>query len=433
MTSNPHYGIFSPSAFFKFCEFPVKKTNKKPISKKGRYSAYDSFLASIPPRSMTKRPKYLHGIGVFRGLRGDTIWIKILFRHGGLYKNIYYKPGSSLEIKLGKRESYSWADAEAALQEYQGKADRNEPLEAVAVPLFKTYAEDWLESHKTRSGYKTAKGILENHLYLDFGNLPLNAITVKLINTWQTQQNKKYKPGSVKRQKNVLKAILNRAMSEQYLTVNPCNNTPSIKVPDTIPRFLTPEELLALLIEAEKQANWLPDYMLFGIHTGMRRGEIANLKWSQVIQAPTGAVCLSFASGKTQKIRTIACGPTLKEILNRQKQRKIADDDRVFPIALITLRRKWEKARIAAKLPDITIQNMRSTNATYAAMSGVDLRTLAGRLGHKDLTMLQKYYAALTNNAEVEASNKIDFTFSQALEQAKVSAATNEAVSVTIN
>lgn len=234
--------------------------NKKPVSKKGRYSAYEKFLANIPSRSMSKRPKYLHGIGVFRGLRGDTVWIKVFLRHGGLYKSVYYKPGSSLEIKLGRLESYGWADAEAALHEYQGKADRGEPLEAAEVPLFKAYASDWLDSHKSRSGYKTAKGILENHLYASFGKLPLNAVTVKAINTWQSQQNKKYKPGSVKRQKNVLGAILNRAVSEQYLPVNPCNSTPSIKVPDAIPRFLTGEELLAFLVEAAKQSLDQPPF-----------------------------------------------------------------------------------------------------------------------------------------------------------------------------
>ena len=98
-----------------------------------------------------------------------------------------------------------------------------------------------------------------------------------------------------------------------------------------------------------------------------------------------------------------------------RKGRRVEGDDRVFPISAMTLRRKWEKARKLAELEDVTLHDLRRTHSTYAAAGGVDLRTLAGRLGHTDLTMLQKHYAALVGSAEAEAADKIEQLFGKVI------------------
>ena len=47
----------------------------------------------------------------------------------------------------------------------------------------------------------------------------------------------------------------------------------------------------------------------------------------------------------------------------------------------------------------------------YAAVAGVDLNTLAERIGHTDLTMLQKHYAAIVGSAAMDAANTIGKVF----------------------
>ena len=83
----------------------------------------------------------------------------------------------------------------------------------------------------------------------------------------------------------------------------------------------------------------------------------------------------------------------------------------MFPVTQMTLRRKWSKARKAAGLEDVTMHDLRRTHSTYAASAGVDLRTLAGRIGHTDLTMLHKHYAAIIGTAAVEAADTIQGVF----------------------
>jgi integrase len=79
----------------------------------------------------------------------------------------------------------------------------------------------------------------------------------------------------------------------------------------------------------------------------------------------------------------------------------------------MTLRRRWEQARKAAGLADVTLHDLRRTHGTHAAAAGVDLRTLADRIGHTDLSMLQKHYAAVVGTAAAEAAD----TFQQAFDR----------------
>lgn len=63
------------------------------------------------------------------------------------------------------------------------------------------------------------------------------------------------------------------------------------------------------------------------------------------------------------------------------------------------------------RILDIDFHDLRRTNATQAAVSGVDLRTLAARIGHTDLAMLEKHYAMVVGSAEHDAAKKIQKTF----------------------
>jgi integrase len=137
--------------------------------------------------------------------------------------------------------------------------------------------------------------------------------------------------------------------------------------------------LVALLAIAEKEAEWLPDFILWAVHSGMRKGEIQVLKWSDVRELGPERVLIDVRHSKSGKPRMVVATRTMREILERQKGRRIAGDARVFPISKMTLRRRWEAARAAAGLQDVTIHDLRRTHTTHAAASGVDLRTLAGR------------------------------------------------------
>ncbi len=103
--------------------------------------------------------------------------------------------------------------------------------------------------------------------------------------------------------------------------------------------------------------------------------------WSDVRVLSDDRQIVQIQKSKSDQPRIVVCTATMTEIIERQKQRKRDNDERVFPIARMTLRRKWEAARREAGLEDVTIHDLRRTHSTQAAVAGVDLRTLAGRLG----------------------------------------------------
>ena len=376
-----------------------------------KFSEFDKLVASLPT-PMTKRPKYLKGIGVFRGARGDTAWIKLRLPHGSHYKGKLHAPGSSLEIKLGNFASWSWEQLVAKQAEMQGKADRGEQLDDEGPTLFKDWAADWLERAKPRvKDYLSLRIHTDKHLLPTFGDKSLTSISTNDVNRWVSKQLETLAPATVKRQMNTFKAILSDAERAEKIDRNPCRNADPIRGIVGRQRFLTMEELVRLLAEAEQVAEWLPDFITWGVHSGMRKSEIRGLTWSDIQSLPDGRQFAMVATSKADQSRMVVCTESMTEILERQKDRKREGNEAVFPVTKMMLRRKWEKARTAANLEDVTMHDLRRTHSTHAAAAGVDLRTLAGRIGHTDLSMLQKHYAALVGSASAEAADMIEEVF----------------------
>ena len=384
----------------------------KPKGRPRKYAEYEQLVRSLP-KPMAKRPKYLKGIGVFRGARGQTAWVKIRLPNGGIHGGRSYSPGTRLEIKLGNLSSWTWEQLESRYRELQGKADRGEPLEDVPSVLFKDWAENWLVRAEARlRGADTVKYHINRQLLPKFGKKTLAGINTADVNNWSSSRLGEVKPSTVKRELSTLSSILGAAVKSGNLEENPCTKADPIKGVTGRQRFLDQSELVTLLACAENvSSQWLSDFILWAVHSGMRKGEVMGLEWKDIQTLQDDKTIANIKTSKSDQGRMVVCTETMKQVLKRQKARK--KDDRVFPIADITLRRHWKKARKVAELEDVTIHDLRRTHSTHAAASGVDLRTLAGRIGHSDLTMLQKHYAVLVGSASEEAAEKIEEDFAQ--------------------
>ena len=216
-----------------------------------RFAEYDQLVASLPP-AMGKRPKYLNGIGVFRGSRGITAWLKIRLPNGGTLKGKTYPASASVEIKVGSLDSWSWDQLTDKHRELQGKADRGDPLEEAPDLTFAIFATDWLARAESRlKAHDTAHIHVHKHLIPAFGAIPLRRISLADVNRWIARQLKGAAPGTVKRQFNTLRAILNDAVRSGLIEKSPTQNADPIRGAVARQRFLTNEELVGLLAVAE--------------------------------------------------------------------------------------------------------------------------------------------------------------------------------------
>lgn len=173
-------------------------------------------------------------------------------------------------------------------------------------------------------------------------------------------------------------------------------------------RYLSPEEIERLLAACEESSNrLLHTVVLLALTTGMRKGEILGLTWDRV-DLKTGRVTLEETKNGERRIIPVP-EASLKELQEVAVVRRI-DSSFVFPGANpmhpIELRKPWEKALREAEIEDFRFHDLRHTAASYLAMDGVDMLTIADILGHKTLQMVKRY-SHLADEHRANALNRL--------------------------
>ena len=372
-------------------------------------------LRDNPPPNCGKRPHYINGIGLLHGSRGITAYIKIRLPNS-----------SSKEIKLGSLDSFSWDQLEAARVLRQGRADRGEDIEERKPVSFVDQAEDWLTRKKqTARGYGTLKGHVKKHLLPAFGRKLLKDITVTDVDRWSSEQlGSGLKPATVNRQISTLNSILNDAVKGGILSINPARLAERAKGATARQVFLSEGQIAHVLaiaetIEREDNANaelmpfqkrgWLKDFVLWALHSGMRRQEILNLRFSDVVVTSEHAIVIVRTS-KSGNSRAIPATLEMGYIVERMRVlHRENGDDRLFPVSLTTVKRKLRALWRRTGLGDVRLHDLRRTNATMLVKAGMDMRTVAGRLGHSNTNSLMSTYAVY----DPTGTNILNATFSK--------------------
>jgi len=132
-------------------------------------------LVANLPDVMEKRPKYLRGIGVYRGSRQTTAWLKIGLPNGGTLRGKSYPP-DSVKVKVGNLAWWSWERLIDKRRELQGRADRGEPLEDTPDVAFGQLAEEWFTRAENRArAISTERIAVRKHLTPCFGKARASA------------------------------------------------------------------------------------------------------------------------------------------------------------------------------------------------------------------------------------------------------------------
>jgi integrase len=391
---------------------------KRPVGRPGRYAKFEDFETSLP-KLMPKRPAYCDGIGIFNGATTATVWVKIKLPRGGMHRGRSIRAGEAVELKLGKKASWDWPQLIAERDRLQGRADRGEPLEAVEVETFATYAMGWLDRRKaTIRAYGVASGHVTSDLNPDFGNKTLDAITVADVNRWIGKQSAKVKPATVLRQLATFNAIINDAVRSGIIERNPSERADRLKGIEPRLRFVTEDEWqkiqeTAHKIEQQQEVKrgrtpqqirgWLHHFVAWAYHSGMRRAEILNLTWDHVRKVDEETTVIEVLNTKTGKPRYVTCTAEMKSILiGLRELDRSKSDIRLFPVSMTTLKRSLTALWKATGLQDVRLHDLRRTHATILIRGNIDPRTVAGRLGHSGTGMLAKHYAV--DRGDIEAA-----------------------------
>ena len=201
------------------------------------------------------------------------------------------------------------------------------------------------------------------------------------------------------------------AIAQGHIDKNPVNETKKYPIADKGGvRYFTDDEL-------ENIWDTIDDYWIdplkFIVNTGLRSGEMVNLKWIDVdLQGDPPSIKVTSSEEWKTKVgntRVIPLNSVALEIIERWQER---DAKYVFISKQgqkINPRRPLQMLQNALQKLGIEgdVHKLRHTFASNLVMKGVDLYTVKELLGHRDIASTQ-IYAHLSQDHLKSAVDKLD-------------------------
>ena len=291
--------------------------------------------------------------------------------------------------------------------------------------LFSEYASRW------RTTYKS--GIAGNYdAYLDaklsvlnrtFADKYIEDITSSDVQMWLNQRGTAVARKTLKGDWGLLKEILTSAVEDGLITKNPAKDrrlkNPAIdkggtkaltkaqiaSIQSSIPLLTEPRERLVMALLA---------------YTSMRREELLGLRWENVdMENRLIHVCQAVTYPKSKpvvkgtktdsSVRNIPIADALYEVLEPLAQASgyVLPGRGGKPVSEPTFRRLWKSIGEHIELYGATPINFRTTFATMAVASGVDIRTTQSLMGHSTPEMTLSVYTRQEDTRLPEAMKQM--------------------------
>jgi integrase len=167
-------------------------------------------------------------------------------------------------------------------------------------------------------------------------------------------------------------------------------------------RYLRPEEVERLLKVARVlDHTWqrLPAMIVVAFHTGLRVGNILDLRWRDVDLGARTATVLKTKNGRPHV--AALSDRAVQELAALPKPH--APDDRIFGNTRggrYQFRRLWDRVCTEAGLPGRNFHQLRHGCGSVLAAAGVGQATIMAVMGHRTLTASARYMHADTSDKQ---------------------------------
>ena len=298
------------------------------------------------------------------------------------------------------------------------------------------------------STYESYRDYCEKHIIPVLGDKIISEITAKEIQLFfnakaRCGNMKTNGPLSAKTLRNmrvVLDVAFKQALAEDIVDSNPVPLTTIRSAKTKRVQVMTDEMQETLERYLFSTAHRYIPAIQMALYTGMRRGEICALRWKDIDEknwrvniretvrrctnydadAGEPKTKLVFNEVKTDSsIRSLLIPDVLKGILKEQKRlylslfRVPTDDDFVFFTSTGTmidpdnLQHYFSSILRELKLDHVKFHAIRHTFATRAIENGIDVSTVSGILGHRDVTTTTHFYVHPRDKAMAAAMQTI--------------------------
>ncbi|WP_336353896.1 site-specific integrase [Pseudomonas atacamensis] len=378
----------------------------------------------------------------------DTIVIGLYVRVTAAgAKSYIVRWGRARKKALGRVGILTLDQARQEATQYLYEARKHgEPLavthgrKGTALPSLREFIDDtympWFKTH--HKGHEKTLHTLDNNFDTIMAQR-IDAITGRDLDqirtTWMQTGNK---PSTVNRKMGSISGVFSRAVEWEYITTHPLAKLKQLKVDSIgVVRYLSDDEDKRLRSaldarqdemrrERESANKWRADrdqeqkpslldlhftdhlkpMVIISLKTGMRRGELFNLKWSSV-NFDTKTITVTGDTAKTSETRHIQMNTEVVTTLKEWKKQSTSDHyvfanregDRFEDV-----KSAWLKLLKRAQVIGFRWHDMRHDFASKLVMAGVPLNTVRDLLGHGDIktTLCYAHLAPGTKAAAVE-------------------------------
>ncbi len=332
----------------------------------------------------------------------------------GIYKrgNVYWIRYAGLDGRIIRESSGNtrFKDAETLLiQRKQAIKEGKQPeIKRIANYTFNELAEKYLSWINGRQKSAKIKGYIIGQLLNTFGSLPLRRFNTLTVEQLQTDLiNRGLKNSSCNKVLNILKHMFTKAVDWEMVESDVLKRIRKVKLLQDDSkrlRFLSKEECQTLINTC--QGNTKP-IVITALNTGMRKGEILDLKWDN-LDLKHGFILLDIT--KNGERREIPINDTLRGVLQGITRR--LDIPYVFYDSITgkpfqDVKRSFNTALRKTGIRDFHFHDLRHTFASHLVMAGIDITTVKELLGHKTLTMTLRY-SHLAPSHKVKAVDILD-------------------------
>ncbi len=264
------------------------------------------------------------------------------------------------------------------------------------IPL-RVFAADFLayaEKNYSPATFDIYRRCLRNFL-CQIGDISLGNITAQHFDRYKTYRLGQVKPISVNIELRTLRAAFNTARKWKLIPQSPFEDVQFALVSEQLPVFFSLDGLGRLLACVEEQ--WFREVIVFAATTGLRRGEIANLRWVDVQMIKRIVLVHSTPTFKTkaEKHRTVPLNDAAMHVLASRIPVSLGKyvftfDDKAIDPQYITHLFKWYVPK--AGLDDrLHFHSLRHSFASLLVQSGSTLYEVQRLLGHSSSKVTEIY------------------------------------------
>ncbi len=283
-----------------------------------------------------------------------------------------------------------------------------------------TFLGEWLEEVRAIRRpltHKNYESLVRRHILPHLGGMRLSDVDRDVLRNLY----RSLPPSTARNVHSVLSSAFSYAVEEGLLAFNPCATVKAPAYKRAEARHLDLSEARRMLEVG--RGDRLEAAIILGLVGGLRIGEVCSLRWSDIEGGRVTVRGSWWGETKSGKPRGLTLPAAQVADLRRARRQQteyllslgIAQDD-AMPIIV----NAWGQPMVPKRMGeafaafcaehnfDVTFHGLRHSAAILMLSAGVDVRTVAGRLGHANPSITLSTYSHYVRSADEAAATKLE-------------------------